>query len=63
MGREGRSTIWTGVLLTLVYLTTFSMCLIGAGGVLLVMGALILADLFAGALAGDLRRRLRRPRW
>ena len=63
MGRAGRSTIWTEVLLTLVYLATFSMCLIGASGVLLVMGALILADLFAGALAGDLRHRLRRSRW
>jgi hypothetical protein len=63
MGREGRSPPWQGVLLLVVYLATFSMCLIGASGVLLVMGALILADLLAGALAGDLRQRLRRSRW
>lgn len=52
-----------GVWAFLIYLSTFCMCLLGAGGVVLVILGLILMDVLVGTLTGDLKERLRRPRW
>lgn len=47
----------------LVFLATFALCLFGTAGVVLVVGLLILADVVVGLCKGDLKVRVRRPRW
>lgn len=53
----------SAVTATLIYCSTFLLCLIGAAGVLLVVLCLILADVVIGLVKGDVATRIRRPRW
>ncbi|NRA96697.1 MAG: hypothetical protein HRU14_10875 [Planctomycetes bacterium] len=53
----------SAVTATLIYVATFLLCLVGAGGVLAVVGLLVLADVLVGMVRGDLATRVRRPRW
>ena len=47
----------------MIFLATFACCLLGSAGVVLVVGLLILADVVVGLCKGDLKVRVRRPRW
>ena len=53
----------SAVTATLIYVATFLLCLVGAGGVLAVVGLLVLADVVVGMARGDIAPRVRRPRW
>jgi len=53
----------SAVTVTLIYLATFLLCVVGAMWVLVGVFSLIVMDLCVGAVRGDLRQRLQRPRW
>lgn len=52
----------TAATATLIYLSTFLLCLVGAGGVLIAIGLLVLVDVVVGIARGDVGSRMRRPR-
>lgn len=60
---ESRSGPVSAVTATLIYMATFLLCLVGAGGVLVVVGLLVLIDVVVGIARGDVAMRMRRPRW
>lgn len=47
----------------MIYLSSFALCLVGAAGVLTIIGVIVAADLALGIAKGDFRTRLHRPRW